>query len=111
MASSAQPPRIKTRHAMSGYVYEYYFDRTFDAVYRFGIRSGPGPYSPALIEIDRPLLSRTAGRELSAVEEFAVAKLALFEAFDERPDPTAMAEPYRPPAEVLDRIVTELDLQ
>ncbi len=111
MAQSAQPPRIKTRHAMSGYVYEYYFDRTFDAVYRFGVRSGPGPFSAALIEIDRALLTRSAGRELSAVEEFAVAKLALFEAFDQRSDPAAMGELYRAPAEVLDRIVAELDLQ
>ena len=105
-----KPPRVKYRQAASGYVYEYFFDQAFDAAYRFGYRAGPGRFEAAVVRLNRGELASLAGRALSPVEEYAVAKMALFNAFDERPDPGAMAEPYAPPSAVIRQILAELDL-
>ena len=50
------------------------------------------------------------GRDLTSTEHYAVAKLALFEAFDERPRPIDLKSAVRVAAIDLDRIVTSLDL-
>jgi hypothetical protein len=96
------PPvrRLKTYSAQSGYVYEYVY---------LGYRAVPAAVEYVFdVSHDRRnnfevmvLLPRTAvegwerqnGRELSATERYAIAKMSLFQAFDERDDPAEMRLP------------------
>jgi hypothetical protein len=89
--------RVKTHSASTGYVYQYYFYEVNKA--RRGRHSG-NEYV-YMVSVDRkkvfPLRifvqrdgidkwSRAAGRDLTGTEEYAVAKMRLFEALDEIPD-------------------------
>jgi hypothetical protein len=94
--------RVKTWSAQSGYVYQYHYEG------RRG--SGQGTEFVFHVSADRKtwqhvsvLLSERAagmweqshGRTLSSSERYALAKLALFAAFDERATPAAMNEPVQ----------------
>jgi len=95
--------RQKTYSAESGYVYQYYYlgyRETGDAgrpatEYVFDV-SADRRSSFALsilLPADATLGWETAtGRELTATERYAIAKMALFAAFDERDDPARMRE-------------------
>ncbi|MBI1786000.1 MAG: hypothetical protein HYR60_00335 [Acidobacteria bacterium] len=49
-------------------------------------------------------------RELNSTEQYAIAKLALFQAFDQREDPAAMTLEVRPTAEDVESILTTLQI-
>lgn len=49
-------------------------------------------------------------RQLSSTEHYAVAKMALFQAFDERPTPARMKEPVHVRAEDVEAIIGSLGL-
>ena len=103
---SGAPPvlRKKTYSAQSGYVYQYFYE---------GQRpSAPEPGTEYVFEVsaDRKTSAQVSvfvsaaavesweketGRTLSGTERYAVAKMALFQAFDEREAPDAMREPVR----------------
>ena len=53
---------------------------------------------------------RANGRELNAAERYAVAKLALFAAFDERETPAAMREPVRVESARIAALLESIDL-
>jgi hypothetical protein len=108
--SPGAAPRLKSYSASSGYVYEYYFADRQEAAYRFLFSATRDRFLPVTVDLDRSLITQRAGRELSAVEEYAVAKMSLFQAFDARPDPSSLAEPVRPGAEELDETLRTLDL-
>ena len=55
-------------------------------------------------------MTLAASRELSEVEEFAVAKMSLFQAFDERNSPADLRHPVDPTRENFKEILTTLDL-
>ncbi|MGA3042639.1 MAG: hypothetical protein ABSF54_17830 [Bryobacteraceae bacterium] len=94
--------RQKTYSGQTGYVYQYYYEghrpykreRNTGPEYVFDV-SGDRKTSMAV----SVLLSDTAvedwqsrhGRTLYASERYAIAKMALFQAFDERPNPAAMS--------------------
>jgi hypothetical protein len=94
-------PRVKTYCARSGYVYQYYYQGRRP----FGRGGAAGTEFVFRVSADRRAW-RSAGiriagaavaawqsarqRELSATEIYALAKLALFQAFDECPDPAHM---------------------
>lgn len=86
--------RVKTYSAASGYVYQYYFYEVQKS--RRGLSSGTEYIY--MVSLDRrqvfPLRifvkqsavekwGRTAGRALSGTEEYAIAKLRLFQALDD----------------------------
>jgi len=86
--------RIKSYSAANGYVYQYYF---FE-VNRIGYEGGPAGEFIYAISTDRKTTfgvriivlqsalddwARANGRALSSSEEYAVAKMRLFQAFDE----------------------------
>jgi hypothetical protein len=50
------------------------------------------------------------GRELSATERYAVAKMALFQAFDERAKPAQMTQPVYVRESDLDAILERLGI-
>ena len=89
--------RVKSYSAATGYVYQYYFYEV-QKTRRAGITGSKYVY---MVSVDRKTVfplkifvqrdgiekwSREVGRELSGTEEYAVAKMRLFEALDEIPD-------------------------
>lgn len=95
--------RVKSYSAATGYVYQYYFYE----VQKTRRRGSDGSEYVYMVSADRktafPLRifvaregvedwSRAAGRQLSGTEEYAAAKMRLFEALDEIPD-LASAQP------------------
>ncbi len=102
--------RLKSYSAQSGYVYEYFFVSQADSEYRFDVSATRKDFHAVHVRIDRGELLQAAQRELSAVEEFAVAKMSLFQAFDGRDHPPDMKNPVCPTRENFHEILTVLDL-
>ena len=97
MARPEAVRRVKSYSAATGYVYQYYFYEV-QKTRRAGATGSEYVY---MVSVDRKTVfplkifvqresvekwSREAGRELSGTEEYAVAKMRLFEALDEIPD-------------------------
>lgn len=89
--------RVKSYSAATGYVYQYYFYEVNKA--RRGLASGTEYVY--MVSVDRKTVfplhifvrkdaaenwGRTSGRTLSGTEEYAVAKMRLFQALDEVED-------------------------
>lgn len=118
------PPvrRQKTYSAESGYVYQYYYEgyRSFGSGAERGIeyvfdvsadRKTSTAVSVFLAEASLVPWHGRHGRELAAVERYAVAKLALFHAFDERAHPRLMKQPVRVRAADVEGILAALDIE
>jgi hypothetical protein len=112
---------VKTYSAASGYVYQYFYGGRRPTAggcepgmeYVFQVSADRRTYSPvAVILPDAALDSwqQEQARELSSSERYAVAKIALFQAFDERPSPAALREPIFVRHEDLARIAEHLGL-
>lgn len=113
--------RMKTYSAQSGYVYQYFYEgqrefhsaagRGFEYVFHLSAdRKTWRDTSVFLAESALAVWQNAHSRELSSTERYAIAKIALFQAFDERPEPAGMAaEVHVRPAD-LDAIVDSLDL-
>lgn len=95
--------RQKTYSAESGYVYQYYFqgkretsqepDSSVEFV--FEVSADRKTSFPVSVFVPESALAPWKERHdmgLSSTERYAVAKLALFEAFDQRETPTLMRE-------------------
>jgi hypothetical protein len=98
--------RMKTYSALSGYVYQYYYEgqRPFRAgadrgvEFVFSLSSDRKTWHPVSVLVGDAAIAnweQTHARELSSTERYAVAKVALFQAFDERARPEEMKEPVR----------------
>jgi hypothetical protein len=102
--------RQKTYSAQSGYVYQYFYEgqrpmspeRGTEFV--FNVSSDRKTSSPVSVLVsDEAMMSwqKESGRTLSATERYAIAKMALFQAFDERETPeAACADVQLGPADV-----------
>jgi hypothetical protein len=119
LAGTPAVRRMKTYSAQSGYVYQYYFE---------GYRPVPGAQSGTefvfQISADRKdwrgisvhvsdgaltAWEAAQSRQLSATERYAIAKMALFQAFDER-EPVKMKDPVHVREADLAAILESLDL-
>ncbi len=101
LRAPSQPPlrgappvrRHKTYTADTGYVYTYYYEgyRETAAGYDFHFQSSANndPFAPVLVTLARDAVRR----QLTDTERYALAKLSLFQAFDERPLPSALRAP------------------
>jgi hypothetical protein len=102
------PPvrRLKTYSAQSGYVYQYYYEgqRPFRAggdtgtEFVFNVSADRKSWRPASVLLSDAAVSawqQVHARQLSDTERYAIAKLALFQAFDERATPALMKEDVR----------------
>ena len=97
--------RLKTYSGQTGYVYQYFYQghRNYQAPesgleFVFCISSDRKNWWETSVLIGDGALGgwQTAhGRELSSTERYAIAKMALFQAFDERPTPARMADEMR----------------
>jgi hypothetical protein len=87
--------RVKSYSAATGYVFQYYFFEmnrlqhgvTAGTEYVYMVSAGGQPTHPLKILVEREAAEewgRRAGRELTGTEEYAVAKMRLFQALDEK---------------------------
>jgi hypothetical protein len=91
--------RVKTYSAASGYVYQYFYMGHRPAgqgtEYVFAVSSGREQDIPVSVLLRAAALDswqREHARETSPSERHAIAKIALFRAFDERSNPAAMRQ-------------------
>jgi hypothetical protein len=93
--------RQKSYSAQSGYVYQYYYEgqrpAEAEAAIEFvfsvsGDRKTWFHVSVLLGEEACGAWERSHGRSLNSTERYAIAKMSLFQAFDERPAPDNMKE-------------------
>ncbi len=97
------PPvrRRKTYAGDSGYVYEYYYEGyristragAVGAEYVFTVSSDRRNWFPVSVFLEDAAVAeweRRHSRELNMTERYAVVKMALFQAFDEREKPAQM---------------------
>ena len=97
MARPEAAHRVKSYSSATGYVYQYYFFEVQKA--RRGLSAGR-EYT-YMVSVDRKTVfplkvfvrqdavgqwTKSSGRELSGTEEYAAAKMRLFQAFDEVED-------------------------
>jgi len=93
--------RIKTYSAQSGFVYRYYYQghRPFRqggaaaTEFVFGVSADRRAWGPVGIRIAASAVAaweKSHQRELSVTEVYALAKMALFQAFDEQSNPAHM---------------------
>lgn len=105
--------RLKTYSAESGYVYQYCYEgqRPFrqsgasGTEFVFSLSSDRKSWQRSRVLLAAGAIlawERANGRELSATECYAIAKMALFQAFDERESPALMkADVHVRPDDVL----------
>ena len=93
--------RQKTYSAQSGYVYQYFYEghratspeRGTEYVFNVSPdRKTSFPVSVLVSEDAMESWQDHSGRTLSAAERYAIAKMALFQSFDERESPEAMRD-------------------
>lgn len=109
--------RQKTYSAQSGYVYQYYYEGYRPAgdctEYVFDVSADRKTSFTVTVLLEQAAVeawNREQGRELTATERYAAAKLALFQAFDERPKPADMHAPVRIRPPDLRELLSSLDL-
>jgi hypothetical protein len=93
--------RQKTYSGQSGYVYQYYYaghrpykrERERGTEFVFDVSADrKASAAVSVLVSDRSIddWQMRHGRALQGSERYAIAKMALFQAFDERPDPASM---------------------
>ncbi|HLK65940.1 MAG TPA: hypothetical protein VKU19_21040 [Bryobacteraceae bacterium] len=113
--------RMKIYTAQSGYVYQYFYEghRDYQAggdhgtEFVFSVSADRKIYQPTSVMVsDDAVRSWEAShtRELSSTERYAISKLALFQAFDEREKPADMQGEVRVRTADIDGIVETLGL-
>jgi hypothetical protein len=113
--------RVKTYSAATGYVYQYYFyevqkiRRGFSAgteyVYMVSIdRRNVFPLKIFVKQSAVDKWGRAVGRELSGTEEYAIAKLRLFQALDESQELEAKRPEFIIDESKLDNLLSQLDI-
>lgn len=111
--------RQKSYSALSGFVYQYYYqgqrpsprDRGTEFVFEVSAdRKTSAPVSVFVSDEAVENWQRERGRLLSSTERYAIAKLALFQAFDERQNPGLMREQVRVRTADVESILGTLDI-
>jgi hypothetical protein len=94
--------RLKSYSAQSGYVYRYFYEghRPNSNGVEFVFQASPdnkAAYPVSVLVEDAALRAweLSHSRDLSPTERYAIAKMALFQAFDERPTPELMKQEVR----------------
>lgn len=108
-------PRMKTYSAQSGYVYQYYFAGQRAAnrgvEYVFHVSADRKTESAMSVFVEDVIVEAWMsgnGRDLRGSHRYAIAKMALRNALDERPCQQALAD-VRPDAAEVAAILEELD--
>jgi hypothetical protein len=121
LAGAPAVRRQKAYSAQSGYVYQYVYEgcrpasRGPDAgvEFVFQVTADRTAYFPVSVFVPAAAIESwqaDRGRELNTPERYAIAKMALFQAFDERPDPGQMRQEVRVRRADVDGILETLGL-
>lgn len=113
--------RQKTYSAQSGYAYQYFYQgrRSIDlrgapcTEYVFDVTADRRTAFPVSVFLPEASLADWIGehrRDLTNAERYALAKLALFEAFDERTGPSHLSDPVELRTADVQAIAETLDL-
>ncbi len=106
--------RMKSYSAASGYVYQYFYEgqrpagRGGEAGTEFVFQVSGDRRTYAAVAVFLSDAAIEGVRDLNSTERHAVAKMALFRAFDERSGPAEMREPIRMRPAELAAIVEQL---
>lgn len=110
-------PRVKSYSAASGYVYQYQFagqrDHAGEIEYVFDVSYDRSTWHRVGVWVTDAATSPWSeqnGRDLRPAERYAIAKIALRNAFDERPPSDVAHQRIAPGAEEVAAILTELDV-
>ena len=96
--------RQKTYSAQTGYVYQYFYEGYRASAgergteYVFDVSADRRTSAPVSVLVSDAAVEswqKETARTLSGTEKYAVAKMALFQALDERAAPEALREPVR----------------
>jgi hypothetical protein len=121
LTGAPQTRRLKSYSSASGYVYQYFYEGHRASVagepateYVFSVSSDRKKYFP--VSVFEPAAAidsweRDHTRDLSAAEQYAIAKMALLQAFDEREKPEQLREPVHIRRADLDLIIETLGLE
>jgi hypothetical protein len=113
--------RVKSYSAASGYVYQYYFyevertRREFAAGtdYVYMVSADRKTVFPVRVFVRHDAIrdwGEKVRREMTGTEEYAVAKVRLFQGFDEAADPAALPRDLVVDSSNLESLLTALDL-
>jgi hypothetical protein len=113
--------RLKTYSSQSGYAYQYFYEghRLFRSSgesgteFVFSISADRKTWQATSVLLsDAAIQAWQAAhqRELSSTEQYAIAKMSLFQAFDERPSPAQMKDEVRVRNADVEAIVESLGL-
>ena len=94
LAGAPAVRRLKTYSAASGYVYQYFYEGHRGTEYFFQVSADRRTYFSLAVLLSESALE-SSPRERSSTDRYAVAKMALFKAFDERASPDEMRQPVR----------------
>jgi hypothetical protein len=121
VSRSNVPRRVKSYSSATGYTYQYVFQEIRKG--RRGLSSGNEfiylvsadrkTSFPVVIFIGREAVrgwSRKMGREMSGTEEYAAAKMRLFQVFDEVEDLAAARPEFEVDENALSELLMKLDL-
>jgi len=121
LSGAPEVRRLKSHSAQSGYVYQYCYEgqrpieRPAATEYVFRTTADRKTWHDVSVHVEGAAIAAwesARGRTLSAPERYAVAKVALFTAFDERATPAdVFATPARVRAADLEAIVERLGLE
>jgi len=121
LSGSPTVRRLKIYPARTGYVYHYFFEGHRPLVagggegteFVFSISADGKAFHPASVYLPLAALDgweQARERRLAHNERYAVAKLALFQAFDERPLPADLHAPVQVRPADVDAIIEMLGL-
>jgi len=121
MSRPAVARRVKAYSAATGYVYQYYFyevqkthrGKLEGTEYVYMISADRKRVFPLRVFVRRDAVEkweRAAGRALSGTEEYAIAKIRLFQALDEIPHIESTFPDFAVDESNLDSLLTQLDL-
>jgi hypothetical protein len=113
--------RVKSYSAATGFVYQYYFYEVekskrgaaggTEYVYMASVdRKHVFPVRIFVVKDDLEKWSARTGRQFTGTEEYAVAKMRLFQAFDEVQDFSAKTPDLLVDESNLDALLSQLDL-
>lgn len=114
--------RQKTYSGQTGYVYQYYYeghrpykrDHNNGTEHVFDVSADRKTSIPVSVLVSDAALEDWQGRHgrmLHPSERYAIAKMALFQAFDERPNPAAMSADVHVRAADVEAILITLGIE
>jgi hypothetical protein len=115
LSAAPMRARVKTYSSESGYVYQYVFlgqrtlTRAVEYVFEISYdRINRHQIAVVVADAEIEPWERANARELTSSQRYGVAKMALRNAFDRRPDPESMHETIAPRADEIREILEEL---